>query len=106
MFVVEVTALAVTIIIFRDLFTGKARLSDSNYRLRYGCGSLWSLRTSRRRWQKDVERHRPTICVKLALKCRPQLFAAARKRGIGHLLAPGRCSDGTCWSIIHLVMAK
>ena len=79
MFVVEVTALAVTIILFRDLFSGRVAWLVSNCRSRCGCGSRWDSRISPKLWPRDAARPKPRICAKPAPRRKPRWCAGARR---------------------------
>ena len=81
MFVVEVTALAVTIIMLRrHLQAVTANSSASNFRSRSGCGSRSDSRISPRRWLKDAARRKPTTCARRAPRPMPGLLKDGKER--------------------------
>ena len=65
MFVVEVTALAVTIIFFRELFSGQS-WSVSNCKSHFGCGSRSGSPISQKQWRRGAAKPRPTTCARPA----------------------------------------
>src|SRR5215467_1464136 len=75
MFVVEVTALAVTLILLRDFFEGRGALAAFEFQIAPGCGLQCCSPISPRRWLKGAARPRPTACAKHAPKPRPSWFA-------------------------------